>query len=249
MSTVMVTEQTRTAQPAQVPTVTTPATLLAMAVQQGADLERLEKLMDLQVRWEANEARKAFVAAMNAFKANPPELLKNKHVEFGTTKYDHASLDHVTAAIGEGLSAYGLSHRWKTEQLEGGTIRVTCVITHAMGHSESTTLQANADQSGGKNNIQAIGSTVTYLERYTLLAATGLAAKGMDDDGRKAAKGETISESQIADLEALIQEVKADRAKFLRYLKLNRLEDMNVSAYDNAVAELRRKGKSNAAGK
>lgn len=230
-------------QPTNLPTVTTPATLLAMAVQQGADLERLEKLMDLQVRWEANEARKAFVAAMNAFKANPPELLKNKHVEFGTTKYDHASLDHVTSAIGEGLSAYGLSHRWKTEQLEGGTIRVTCVITHAMGHSESTTLQANADQSGGKNNIQAIGSTVTYLERYTLLAATGLAAKGMDNDGANGKKAETISEKQLADLESLIEEVKADKAAFLRWAKVKSLSEIHINAYTGCVQALRHKAK------
>lgn len=227
--------------------VTTPATLLAIAVQQGADLERLEKLMELQERWEANEARKAFVAAMNAFKANPPELFKNKHVKFetskGVTEYDHATLDHISTVVGEALSKQGLSHRWNTEQLDGGTIRVTCVITHAMGHSESTALQAGSDQSGGKNNIQAIASTVTYLERYTLLAATGLATKGADDDGRKSEQAQTIDENQIANLEALIEEVKADKPAFLRYLKLSRLEDLPSSSYSAAVKALEAKRK------
>ena len=55
----------------------TPNQLLAMAVEQGADVDKLEKLLQLQERWEANEAKKAFVAAMNAFKANPPEILKS----------------------------------------------------------------------------------------------------------------------------------------------------------------------------
>lgn len=184
----------------------TPNTLLRLAVEQGADLERLEKLMELQQRWEANEARKAWVAAMNAFKANPPVLTKNRRVQFGNTVYNHASLDEAVRVITEGLSAHGLSHRWTVEQLDGGMVRVTCVITHEMGHSESTSMQAGADSSGSKNSIQAIGSTVTYLERYTLLAATGLAAKGMDDDGNGASPSPPgMSLKQRKDFEAAIE--------------------------------------------
>ncbi len=44
----------------------TPQQMLAIAVQQGADLQKLEKLMELQERWEKNQARKAYVAAMAA---------------------------------------------------------------------------------------------------------------------------------------------------------------------------------------
>lgn len=218
----------------------TPSALLAMAVQQGADLDKLEKLMQLQERWEANEARKAWVAAMNAFKANAPELLKNKTVSFGDTSYKHATLDHVVKVITESLSKHGLSHRWAVEQLDGGSIRVTCVITHVLGHSESTSLQAGADQSGKKNNIQALGSTVTYLERYTLLAATGLAAKGMDNDGVTV---ERINEKQAADLQALMDEVKANKPAFLRFFKINAVEDLSVSAYPDAIAMLEAKRK------
>jgi len=164
---------------------TTPADLLKIAVTQNLDIDKLTALMDLQMRWEANEARKAFVLAMNEFKANPPTITKNRHVSFGTgdraTGYNHATLDHVCEAVCKSLSAHGISHRWKTEQTEG-KISVTCVLTHQMGHSESTTLSGGADTSGSKNAIQAIGSTVTYLQRYTLLAATGLAAENTDND-------------------------------------------------------------------
>lgn len=217
----------------------TPNTLLRLAVEQGADLERLEKLMELQQRWEANEARKAWVAAMNAFKANPPVLTKNRRVQFGNTVYNHASLDEAVRVITEGLSAHGLSHRWTVEQLDGGMVRVTCVITHEMGHSESTSMQAGADSSGSKNSIQAIGSTVTYLERYTLLAATGLAAKGMDDDAKGAVK--RINAKQAADLDALMEEVGADKAKFLRYFKIERTEDLAEAALQDAVRALEAK--------
>lgn len=168
---------------------TTPVELLKIAVTQGANIEQLTKLMDLQERWERNEARKAFVVAMNAFKADPPEITKNKHVKFGQTEYDHATLDHVCDAVTKGLSTHGISHRWKVEQHSDSAgnmmplIRVICILTHDLGHSEETALQGLADTSGSKNGIQAIGSTVTYLQRYTLLAATGLAAADADTDG------------------------------------------------------------------
>lgn len=161
----------------------TPMHLIEIAVSQGADVDKLEKLLQLQLQWEKNEARKAFVEAMAAFKIEPPEINKNKHVTYNQVDYWHATLDHVVETIAAGLSKHGLAHRWKTEQ-SGGQISVTCILTHKMGHSEETTLSAAADMSGSKNAIQAVGSTVTYLQRYTLLAATGLAAKGQDDDGR-----------------------------------------------------------------
>ena len=161
----------------------TPPQMLALAVERGADISQLEKLMDLQERWEAGEAKKAFVSAMSEFKANPPKINKNRSVEFGTTKYKHASLGHVCDQIGGGLGVVGISYRWLTNQDDKGVIRVTCILTHQRGHSEETALRSNPDQSGGKNSIQAIGSTVTYLQRYTLLAATGMATDEQDDDG------------------------------------------------------------------
>lgn len=187
------------AQALQAPATTpTPATLLQMAVAQGADLERLEKLMALQERWEANEARKAFVEAMVAFKAGEDlQIGKNKHVKFesrgGFTEYDHAELSDCVAVILPALARHGISHAWTFRQDEKGCT-VGCVLTHRLGHSsEAVTMTAGADDSGGKNKIQAIASTKTYLERYTLLAACGLATGGIalpgpsdDDDGRSA---------------------------------------------------------------
>jgi len=163
----------------------TPMDLLQMAVQKGVDIDQLSKLMELQERWAANQARMAFNEAMAKFKANPPEITKNKHVKFGNTEYDHATLDHVTDAITKALSDVGICHRWSTAQ-NGPEIAVTCLLTHELGHSEGTTLKASPDTSGSKNAIQAIGSAVTYLQRYTLMAACGLAARGADDDAATA---------------------------------------------------------------
>ncbi len=167
-----------------------PIMAAAALVQQAdgkIDVDKLEALLKVQMQWEANEAKKAYVVAMAAFKDDPPEIVKDRTVSYGQTKYSHASLANVTACINKALSTHGLSAAWGTSQNDG-KVRVTCKITHIMGHSEETYLDAPPDDSGKKNVIQQIGSTVTYLQRYTLLALTGLATYDQDNDGNGAGK-------------------------------------------------------------
>lgn len=177
----------------------TPSQILQLAMDKGVDLDRLEKLYELQRQWEAHEARKAFTSAMALFKQNPPQIIKDKHVSFqtsrGITEYDHATLGAVCDAIIKGLSAVGISHDWDPDTTDPKRIAVTCILTHASGHEKRVTMHGPPDDSGGKNPIQAMSSTVTYLERYTLFAATGIAAME-DDDGR--ASGKRTDEKQEA---------------------------------------------------
>lgn len=152
---------------------------------QGGSVEQLNQMLDLQDRWEANEARKAFTVAMAGFKAEPVTIYKRKEVAFLDVKYNHAELSDVTDAIGMPLAKHQLSYRWDIHQ-EGTIIRVDCILTHVLGHSVTVTMSGSPDSSGKKNAIQQIASTTTYLQRYTLLAITGMSTKGMDDDGRGA---------------------------------------------------------------
>jgi hypothetical protein len=152
------------------------------------DVSKLQQLLDVRERWEKNEAAKAYTVAINKFKQDPPTIIKNRAVGYESKKtgdtvgYSHATLDQVCDAVIKGLSDVGISHKWRTEQPDG-KVRVTCVLRHEMGGTDEATLEGPPDTSGTKNMIQAIGSTVTYLERYTLLAVTGLAVAGTDTDG------------------------------------------------------------------
>ncbi len=163
-----------------------PLMAAAALVQQAdgkIDVDKLEALLKVQMQWEANEAKKAYVQAMSDFKKKPPEITKDKTVSYGNTSYKHASLHNVTTCLNKALSEHDLTASWITSQ-DNGSVKVTCKITHIMGHSESTCLSAPPDNTGSKNAIQAIASTVTYLERYTVLALTGLATADQDDDGK-----------------------------------------------------------------
>jgi hypothetical protein len=179
-----------------------PMAMVARAVQTGMDPATIAALMTLQERYDATEARKAFVVALNTFKANPPKIRKNAEVDFtsakGRTHYKYSTLDNVTDTIGAALAAVGLSFRWDTEQLDGGLIVVHCVLSHIQGHSERVTLKASPDISGNKNSIQAIVSTVSYLQRQTLLSATGMAVQGTDDDARQG-KANQMPEKALVD--------------------------------------------------
>jgi hypothetical protein len=213
----------------------TPADLIRMAVSGGADLDKLEKLLALQERWEANEARKAYHKAMAEFKKNPPEIDKDKKVSYGTTKYNHASLANVVEKITAELSKHGLSASWTTKQDE--KISVTCRITHVLGHSEETTIAAMADTSGSKNSIQAIGSTISYLERYSVLSILGLATKEQDDDGKSA---EPVSDEQLKALRDLLKAAGAEgkEAEFAKFLGIEVLEQLKAVDYKKAEAAL-----------
>ncbi len=206
----------------------------------GMDLEKVEKMMDLQNKWEANQARKAYTQAMSDFKKNPPEIEKDRHVSFktttGKTEYNHASLGNVTAKINTALGACGLSAAWTTEQTEG-KITVTCKITHILGHYETTSLTAGHDSSGGKNAIQALGSTISYLERYTILALTGLATHDMDDDGK--GEVEYIDEKQLSTIVDLLNEKGVKDTRLLKYLEAESVETILAADFQKAVAAIK----------
>lgn len=224
-----------------------PAKVIEYAMKKGeVSIAQLEQLLTLKERHEANEAKKAYHQAMADFKADPPKIKKDKKVSFaaggGRTEYNHATLGNVTASINAGLSKCGLSASWTVQQVEK-RIGVTTKITHKLGHSEETTLWAEADNSGSKNAIQQIGSTITYLERYGLLAMTGLATFDQDDDARGTAPVEIITDKELSHLRDLMADKEIPEDKMVKWLKIESLEQLPKGLYNKAVkaAEAKKK--------
>ena len=102
-------------------------------------------------------------------------------------------------------------------------------------------MSASPDTSGSKNAVQSIGSTVTYLQRYTLYSILGLASAEQDDDGGAAAQ--PLDDNQVANLEALMDEVGADRKKFLQHFRIDAIEDLPQPRLKGAIAMLEAKRK------
>lgn len=165
-----------------------PDHLLKVAVDKDLDITKLEKLMELQERFQKNQARRNFFLALAKFQSIVPELEKSKLISFktnsgGMTKYKFAPLGEIEKQIKQSMFECGLSKRWEMKQ-EHGRIVCTCHITHVDGHTEITTMEGEKDTSGNKNSMQQNASAVTYLQRYTLIAALGLTTADEDNDAQ-----------------------------------------------------------------
>lgn len=200
----------------QMPTTAAPAQALAVTdnpylpmidrfLSSGGDIEKLDKLLDLKERWDRGEAEKAYNAAKAAFAANPPEVYKDKKNQQYNSTY--TSIGNMVNTVSAALSPHGLSASWDIDQADPKNISVTCKLVHAKGHSECVKMSGPPDETGQKNALQKIKSTVTYLKLATFEAVTGVASKegNLDDDGN-AARAENTDENmaKVADFEAAI---------------------------------------------
>lgn len=217
----------------------TPLTLLDRALSMNLDPGTLKEMMQLQREHRADRARMAFDAAMAAAKAEIPVIRKNRKVGFehksggDKTEYRHEDLGEIARTVDPILGKHGLSYRFRTNAEPNAPVTVTCIIAHRDGHSEENTLSAGRDDSGKKNAIQQIGSAITYLQRYTLKAALGLAAAA-DDDGHASEAPATISDAQVAELQRKIVRTGTDLRKFLARFVVDSLEDLTPAQADRA---------------
>ncbi len=166
---------------------TSPVAVMLAALERGAAPETIEKMMDLQERWEGNEARKAYFVAVAAFKAKNLRIVKNTEFAAGPLSgRKYANLAAWVGAVTGALSDCGLSAAWRPVDpiQDRSWIRIRCTLTHSLGYSEHVEFEGPPDTSGAKNPLQARASTAKYLERYTLEMILGLTADdGDDDDG------------------------------------------------------------------
>lgn len=218
----------------------TPMVMLDRAVASGASVEVLEKLMGLQERFEANNARKAFDAAISRAKAKLPVIFKGNEKTGAGGTYRYEDLAAIARAIDPILAAEGLSYRFRTES--NGVVKVTCIISHRDGHSEENALSSAPDTSGSKNAIQAIGSAVTYLQRYSLKAALGLAAS-KDDDSSFVDENAKITPEQRDELIALADEIGIDKAAYCKHFGIPSLADIPAGSFGKAKTAMLAKRK------
>lgn len=213
---------------------TTPMEMLARAITSGASPDIFERLLSLQERFERNEGRKLYDKAIAAAKAEIRPIRKNREANRGIAgTYQYEDMAAIENAVVPALSANGLSYRFRTS-VEKDRIIVTCIVSHEGGYSEENSLAGPADLSGAKNPIQALGSTVTYLQRYALKAALGLSAT-KDDDDALATDAFFINREQTENLTELIEISGRPLELFCRKFMCESLDKLPASKYAGAV--------------
>ena len=155
---------------------------------------------------------------------------KNPHFN---AKY--AQLGAVVAEVRPKLTKQGIACIQSPTNGEQGEIGVTTRLAHASGQWIESTLYVSPT----KFDAQGVGSVITYLRRYALLAMAGVAP---DDDDAEAGVGrgaQFITEQQAAELEKLADETGADKRRFCAYMKVAHIREIPAKDYLKAERALR----------
>lgn len=223
----------------------------------AVNMDKMMQLMEWRKEMVADQRRAEFDEAMAAAKAEIPVINKNREVDFtstkGRTNYKYEDLAEIARVVSPILAKQGLSYRYRVTSNINEPVTVTCIVSHRAGHFEEVTLSGGRDESGNKNSIQAVASTLTYLQRMTLKAALGLAASD-DDDARSsdqpveqhAPPPGSITAEQAAEIREALEAKGASEKSFLQWAKQKRIEHIPADLFESCmdgIASFKRVGK------
>lgn len=198
-----------------------------LALDPNVPVDKLERLIAMQEHIMEVNAKAAFNRAFADLQADLPTVVEHGKTDKGT----YAQLEDIIEAVRPILRMHGFSISHATEWPDKTTVKVVGILTHTEGHERRSEFMASADQSGSKNAIQALGSSVAYGRRYTTKDLLNIVTRGEDDDGRRSGKSSAPEAPQgyedwLTDLESaasegfakLEQTFKTSNVKFRNYL-------------------------------
>lgn len=185
-----------------------PQDLLALAVQKGADVATIERLMVVRTQLKAEAAKESYFRALSAFQAECPVIAKPKRVAIpGGPSYNYAPLEHIVRKVQPMLDKHGFSHQSDAEVIDGWvTAKVT--ITHRGGHSETKQFKVPSETKAGMSPQQKYGAAMTFATRYAFCAALGIRTGDEDTDCAPAADGPDTIAQLKAELWSLLEPVR-----------------------------------------
>lgn len=176
------------------PTVATQSasveTFISQAIAANVPVETLERLFGLREKVKAEAAKEAYVRAMAIFQSECPVIKKTKKVlnkDGRSVRYQFAPLDSIVEQIKKPLAKATLSYRWETKN-ENGEIRAICIVTHSLGHSESSDFAVPIDKEGYMTAPQKVAAALTFAKRYSLTNALGISTGDEDTDATTVGK-------------------------------------------------------------
>jgi hypothetical protein len=225
-----------------------PSTILALieriALNPDADVEKLEHMMAMYAGLKAKEAELAYNAAKGRIlkKLASIKIVKNRsalrEIEQGKPQkgaheaFKYAPLEEIDKHLRPLLAQEDMDLSYSDEPREGGEILIRGRLKHLPGgHYEDSFMPAPPDTTGGKSNVQAVGSTNSFLRRYVACNIFNIVVVGDDDDGA----GGTIDEVQTKTILDLIKKAKVG-VKFLKYMKARSIEE--AGSLEAAVATI-----------
>lgn len=203
------------------------------------DVEKMERLLSMQERVMADNRRIKFMSALARLQAQLPQITKEGRIVVkGTERSRYARLEDIDAAIRPLLSEYGFSFSFDTESTDGKMFKLSAKLMHEEGHFETKTLMLPLDKSDFRSDVQSIGSTVSYGKRQLIKMHLNLIERDEDTDGNRL---DSLTPDQAKDLEALADEVGADKKRFLEYMGAASFEAILARDLRKAITALEAK--------
>lgn len=159
-----------------------PQDLLALAVQKGADVATIERLMVVRTQLKQERSKEAYFAALAGFQAECPVIKKKRRVVIpGGANYAYAPLEQIVPQVQPLLDKYGFSHQEDSDITEGWVTAIV-TITHREGHSETKRFKVPSETKAGMSPQQKYGAAMTFATRYAFCAALGIRTGDQDTD-------------------------------------------------------------------
>ncbi len=215
----------------------------------GADLDRLDRIAVIYERALAREAEQAFARALIQMQRRLPVLDELAEVtdESGAVKSTYASWEDTVETIRPILFRHGFALSFKPSVSARGEPMVVGVLRHQAGHKEEAELVLPADVSGGKNPVQAVGSSLSYGQRYVTKLLLNLASRRVEEDGDGQMAGSVQAERDaIVEINALEAEDAFPAWKRANRRRLGELAPASfqrvIGCYNTRLARLRAQG-------
>lgn len=215
------------------------------------DVDKLERLLGMHERITAIHAERAMNEALA--RINLPHVKKNGKIllpskEGPVKEVAFAKWEDVDTVIRPLLMAEGMSLSFTAppRQADGGGAAMTGRLSHAQGAFREAQISLPLDSGPGRNNLQAMGSTIAYGKKYLAFMLLNIVTEGQDDEGR-GADASIIDNARAVEIDLLITKVKADKAKFLKFIGVKSVHEIFAKDYQRAVDMLNAKGKESQA--
>lgn len=233
------------AQPASQSEASAIMTMIAHAAKDPAvNVDKMAALFSLQERVMARQAEAEFNAAHSRVVAVMPRVPKNGIVSLGTGKggYNFAKWEDIDRFLRPLMIAEGFSLIFDMTAKEGGGAVVAATLRHSGGHSVTASIPLALDAGAGRNNLQAMGSTLSYGKRYLAEMLFNIVREGADDDGRAGGK-QYLSDQQKSDLLDMLASTSTDIDRFFTAMNIDAatVGDIDVEDFPRLMNALRTK--------
>ncbi len=218
--------------------------IIALASNPNLNVETLQALVSMQERMERRQAEIEFTEALATLP--PIRVKKNGKVELGPGKgsYPFAKWEDIARIIDPLLSDRGFRLVFDSQprQADGGGLIVTGTLLHRAGHSRTASMPLSLDSGPGRNNLQAMGSTLSYGKRYCTEMLLNVVREGEDKDGSDA---DPITDVECAELSRGLTETGLNLNAFLSLFGVTAIPDIqrkDLATARNAI-NLKRRGR------